>query len=124
MLKEKISTQNDVFTEDDLQALEASLIGRLIQPSDDDYDSARDKYNAMIGKHPHMFVRCESVADIIASVNFAREYELDLAIHGGGHNGAGLALVDNGLVIDLTPMKSIRVDPNANTDDIDHRFCL
>lgn len=115
MLKEKISTQNDVFTEEYLQALETNLIGRLIQPTDEDYEAARDIYNAMIDKHPRMFVRSESVADVIASVNFAREHELDLAIHGGGHNGAGLALVDNGLVIDLTPMKSIRVDPDANT---------
>jgi hypothetical protein len=89
------------------------LRGELIEPGDRAYDEAREIYNAMIDKKPRWIARCENVADVIAVVNFARENNLDLAIHGGGHNGAGLAMVDDGLVIDLSSMKGIRVDPKS-----------
>lgn len=66
----------------------------------------------MINKHPRLIAQCVNVADIIAAVNVGREQRLDIAIQGGGHSAAGLALVDDGLVIDLSPMKGIRVDPD------------
>jgi FAD/FMN-containing dehydrogenase len=107
----------------------ARLRGELIQPSDPSYDSARKVYNAMIDKRPALIVRCADVADVIACVNYARERRLLVAIRGGGHNGGGLGICDNGLVIDLSRMKGVRVDPGAKTvraeggctwGDVDH----
>lgn len=97
------------------EALAASLRGELITPADTGYEQARTLYNAMIDKHPRLIARCENVADVIAAVDFARQNGLDLAVRGGGHNGAGLALVDDGLVIDLSPMNGVRVDPEKRT---------
>lgn len=114
MLKEEVMTETQL-DQDTVDSFAAALRGELIEPADDDYDAAREIYNAMIDKHPRLIARCENVADVIASVDFARENDLDLAIHGGGHNGPGLALVDDGLVVDLSPMKGIRVDPEAQT---------
>jgi hypothetical protein len=96
-----------------LQRFQASLRGQLIRSEDFEYDDARSLYNAMIDKRPALIVRCADVADVIAAVNFAREQDLLLAIRGGGHNGAGLGSCDDGLVIDLSLMKGIRVDPEA-----------
>ena len=95
--------------------LSAGLQGDLITPDDAGYDDARTLYNAMIDKHPALIVRCAHAADVAAAVAFARQNQLDVAIRGGGHNGAGLAMVDDGLVIDLSPMKAIHVDPAART---------
>ena len=95
--------------------LSAGLQGDLITPDDAGYDDARTLYNAMIDKHPALIVRCANAADVAAAVAFARRNQLDIAIRGGGHNGAGLAMVDDGLVIDLSPMKAIHVDPAART---------
>ncbi len=106
-----------------------SLRGRLIQPDDPDYDEARTIYNKMIDKRPRFIAQCANVADVIAAVKFGREQGIDTAVRGGGHNGPGLALVDDGLVIDLSPMKGLRVNPEAKTvrvepgcrwGDIDH----
>lgn len=91
------------------------LRGRLVRPEDSDYDEARTIYNAMIDKQPHLIAQCANVADVIAAVKFGREGALDTAVRGGGHNGPGLALVDDGLVIDLSYMKGMRVDPEAKT---------
>ena len=101
--------------EEAFQAFRTGLRGELITPADPHYEEARTIYNAMIDKRPALIARCENVADVMAAVNFARHNDLPLAIRGGGHNGAGLALVDDGLVIDLSPMKDIRVDPAART---------
>lgn len=98
-----------------VQELASRLRGELIQPSDTIYDSARKVYNAMIDKHPVLIIRCADVADVIAGVNFARECGLTLAVRGGGHNGPGLGVCDDGLVLDLSRMKGIRVDPAART---------
>jgi FAD/FMN-containing dehydrogenase len=87
------------------------LHGRLIENGDPDYDQARSIYNAMIDKRPRMIAQCANVADVMTAVNFGRESGLDTAIRGGGHNGPGLAMVDDGLAIDLSNMKGIRVDP-------------
>ena len=98
-----------------IQDFASRLRGELIQPSDATYDSARKVYNGMIDKHPALIVRCADVADVIAGVNFAREHDLTLAVRGGGHNGPGLGVCDDGLVLDLSLMKGTRVDPAART---------
>jgi FAD/FMN-containing dehydrogenase len=96
-----------------------SLRGRLIHPDDADYDAARALYNGMIDKRPRLIARCADVADVITAVNFAREQGLLVAIRGGGHNGPGLGSCDDGLVIDLSMMKSVRVDPPTRTVRVD-----
>jgi hypothetical protein len=93
--------------------------GDIILPADSEYDSARRVYNAMIDRHPALIVRCVDVADVISSVNFARNNNLILAIRGGGHNGPGLGTCDAGLVIDLRRMKGIRVNPLDGTVRVD-----
>src|SRR5688572_3070667 len=90
---------------DDLQTLQSTLRGQLIRPGDEAYAQACKIYNGMIDRHPALIVRCVDVADVITAVNYARNNGMPLAIRGGGHNGAGLALVDDGLVIDLSLMK-------------------
>jgi FAD/FMN-containing dehydrogenase len=113
----------------EVQALRSSLRGRLIAPQDSGYDDARQIYNGMIDRRPALIAQCVDVADVITAVNYARDNDLPLAIRGGGHNGAGLALIDDGLVIDLSPMKGIHVDAKAQTvrveggcvwGDVDH----
>jgi FAD/FMN-containing dehydrogenase len=97
------------------EAFAASFRGEIVQPGDPGYDEARALYNGMIDKRPALIARCADVADVIATVNFARETGVDLAIRGGGHNGPGLGTVENGIVLDLGPMHSVRVDPVART---------
>src|SRR3954454_21879790 len=98
-----------------VQNFTALLRGELIHPGDAGYDAARQLYNGMIDKRPALIARCVDVADVIGAVNFARAHQLTLAVRGGGHNGAGLGSSDGGLVIDLSPMKGIHVDPAART---------
>lgn len=93
-----------------IQDFQASLRGELVRRDDPGYDAVRAVYNAMIDTRPAFIARCANVADVIRSVNFGRDNGLAIAIRGGGHNVAGLGLCD-GLVIDLSPMKGIRVDP-------------
>jgi FAD/FMN-containing dehydrogenase len=100
-------------------ALAQTLRGRLIGPSDSDYDAARALYNGMIDKRPKLIARCVDVADVIAGVNYARDQGLLLAIRGGGHNGPGLGSCNDGLVIDLSLLKSVRVDPASQTVRVD-----
>lgn len=98
-----------------LEELENQLRGELITPESETYDESRAIYNAMIDKKPSLIVYCSNVADVITCLNFAQEHHLLTAVRSGGHNGPGLALVDDGLVIDLSRMTSIRVDPEAKT---------
>ncbi|HTR12918.1 MAG TPA: FAD-binding oxidoreductase [Roseiarcus sp.] len=107
------------------QGLRGALIGR----GHPDYEETCKLYNAMIDKRPLAIARCADVADVIAAVNFGRENKLPVAIRGGGHNGPGLGSVDDGLVIDLSTMKgvrvdprnkTVRVDPGCTTGDVDH----
>jgi UDP-N-acetylenolpyruvoylglucosamine reductase len=93
--------------------LKSSFRGELIEPEDALYETARKVYNGMIDKRPRLIARCVDVADVMAAVEFGRENDLLTAIRGGGHNGAGLGTCDGGLVIDLSRMKGIRVDPVA-----------
>jgi FAD/FMN-containing dehydrogenase len=106
-----------------------SLRGNLVEPHDKGYDDARKVYNAMINKHPRMIVYCRDVSDVISCVNFARNNKILLSIRSGGHNGGGLGICDDGLVIDLSAIKYTKVDPEAKTvlagggctwGDIDH----
>ena len=89
--------------------------GDVLTASDHEYDAARMIWNAMIDKRPSLIARCAGVADVIEAVKFAREHDLLIAIRGGGHSAAGLALCDEGMVIDMTRMKGARVDPIART---------
>src|SRR4029077_5372382 len=108
-----------MLNEATLTKFKESLRGRLIQSNDPNYDDARKLYNGMIDKRPLAIAYCADVADVIAAVNFARSNRLPLAIRGGGHNGPGLGSVSDGLVIDLSPMKGVRVDPVARTARVD-----
>ena len=96
-----------------IEHLRSRFRGELIQPNDAGYESARKVYNGMIDKRPRLIARCVDVADVIAAVDNGRENKMLVAIRGGGHNGGGLGICDDGLVIDLSRMKGIRVDPVA-----------
>ncbi len=98
-----------------IEGLASQLKGRIVMPPDKDYNETRKVFNGMIDKHPGMFAMCTDVADVIAAVNFARENALTVAIRGGGHNGGGLGLCDDGMVIDLSGIKFVRVDTSDNT---------
>jgi len=98
-----------------IEAFASQLRGELVMPTDADYNETRKVYNGMINKRPGMFAMCVDVADVMASVNFGRENNLLVAIRGGGHNGGGLGICDEGLVIDLSGLKFIRVDTSNST---------
>jgi len=98
-----------------IETFQGKLRGKIVMPEDAAYNDTRKVYNAMIDKHPGMFVMCVDVADVIAAVNFGRENDLLVAVRGGGHNGGGLGLCNEGLVIDLSGIKFIRVDTSDNT---------
>jgi FAD/FMN-containing dehydrogenase len=110
-----VTTGATTLDDSAVQSLAAAMRGPLIQRGDPGYDEARTIYNAMIDKHPALIAQCSNVADVIAAVNFARDNNVIVAIRGGGHNGPGLGLVDDGLVIDLSQMNGVRVDPEADT---------
>jgi FAD/FMN-containing dehydrogenase len=94
-----------------LRAFQASIGGVTICPSDADYDGARQAWNGLIDKRPALITRCTGVADVIAAVRFARDHDLLIAVRGGGHSLPGFSVCDGGMVIDLSRMKGIRVDP-------------
>jgi FAD/FMN-containing dehydrogenase len=111
-----------------IEALAAQLRGHVLLESDENYDSARSIWNAMVDRRPGMVVRCAGASDVIRAVRFAKDNGLLLAVRGGGHNIAGSAVCDGGLMIDLSPMKSVRVDrvadrawvePGATLADVD-----
>jgi FAD/FMN-containing dehydrogenase len=98
-----------------LSAFQASLRGKLLRPGDAAYDEARTIHNGMIDRHPGLIVQCAGVADVINAVNFARAKHLLVSVRGGGHNVDGFAVCDGGLMIDLSSMKSVWVDPARQT---------
>jgi len=98
-----------------ISSLEEKLNGEIILPTDDNYDDERAIYNGMIDKRPGMIVKCKDDDDVITAVKFAREEGIEVSVRGGGHNGAGLALVDDGMVIDLSLMKDIQINPGSRT---------
>jgi len=110
-----MTTTNRPLSTERVQDFAAGLRGELIRPEDAGYHQARQVYNAMIDKRPALIAKCADVADVIRCVNFAREGNLTLAIRGGGHNGGGLGICNDGLVIDLSALSGVRVDPQART---------
>lgn len=98
-----------------LDALKAALRGQLLGPGDDGYEAARKIHNGMIDRRPAMIARCAGVADVIRAVQFARESELLVSVRSGGHGIAGFAVCEGGMMIDLSQMKSVRVDPTARS---------
>ncbi|HEY6494729.1 MAG TPA: FAD-binding oxidoreductase [Trebonia sp.] len=111
------------------EALSTALRGPLILPGEPGYAEARAVYNAMIDLHPAAIARCADTADVTACVQFARAHDIDIAVRGGGHNAAGLAVADDALVIDLSGLRSttvnpqdhtVRVDPGCTWGDVDH----
>jgi FAD/FMN-containing dehydrogenase len=102
-----------------LDPFRASLRGQLIEPHDAAYDGARALWNAMIDRRPALIARCLGVADVMAALAFARAHGLPLAVRGGGHNIAGSALCDQGLVIDLSAMRGVRIDARARRAQVD-----
>lgn len=95
------------------QDFKTTLQGELLQPDDSGYDAARTVWNAMVDKRPALIARCAGVPDVMAAVTFAREQGLEVSIRGGGHGVSGKAVCEGGLMIDLSPMKSISIDPAA-----------
>ncbi|GAC1368484.1 MAG: FAD-binding oxidoreductase [Hymenobacter sp.] len=100
-----------MIAEETLSQLAVDLRGRLVEPHDADYDASRRVHNGMIDKHPAGIAYCADVADVIACVNYAREHHLLAAVRGGGHSGAGMGLCNDGLVIDLSQLNGVSVDP-------------
>ena len=114
-LRELTNTKGVAVGRDRIERFQTAFRGEVIQPDDFRYETARKIWNASIDKYPGLIAHCSGVADVIAAVNFARENELLVAVRGGGHNVAGRALCDNGIVIDLSGMKGIRVDAKNRT---------
>src|SRR5918992_622840 len=116
MLSRRVLSQTGkVVDEAAIEKFRNSLRGVLIRPGDQGYDTVRKIFNAMIDRRPSLIARCAGLVDVIAGVNFARDHELVLAVRGGGHNVAGNAVCDGGIVVDLSLMKGIRVDPTRRT---------
>jgi FAD/FMN-containing dehydrogenase len=118
-----------MLSEATVATLKASLRGQVIEPGDPSYDTVRKVNNGMIDKRPRLIARCADVADVITAVNWGRANKILIAIRCGGHHAAGLGVVDDGLVIDLSPIKYVRVDPKSKTvlvgggtllGDVDH----
>ncbi len=124
-----MSTISIGLSPEKVKEFRSQLRGGLLEPGGQGYEQARKVYNGMIDRHPALIVRCVDAADVIYSVNFARENGVTLAVRGGGHNGPGLGTCDDGLVIDLSEMKGVQVDPANQTvrvepgcvwGDVDH----
>jgi FAD/FMN-containing dehydrogenase len=96
-----------------IAALKSRARGAVLTPNDTGYDEARTIWNAMIDRRPAVIVRCAGAADVCAAVDFAREHKAQLSVRGGGHNIAGSAVCEGGVMIDLSPMKAVRIDPAA-----------
>lgn len=105
----------DALEDAAVPALKADFRGELLRPADPGYEGARRIWNGAIDRQPGLIARCTGVADVISAVRVARERDLLVAIRGGVHNVAGTAVCDGGLVIDLSPMKGMWVDPAART---------
>ena len=98
-----------------IEAFRADVRGQLLTPAEADYEAARRMWNAMIDKRPALIARCEGAADVGKAVRFAVAHNLLVSVRGGGHNVAGTAVCHGGLMIDLSRMRGIRVDPVART---------
>ena len=98
-----------------VQALAGGFAGALLRPEDEGYDAARAIFNGMYDRRPAIIARCTGVADVGAAVSFARDNGLEVAVRGGGHSVPGYASCDDGIVIDLSSMKGVFVNPEART---------
>jgi FAD/FMN-containing dehydrogenase len=98
-----------------LDALDAQLHGRLVRPGDADYDAVRAVFNAMIERRPAAVAQCQDPVDVARGIAFAREHDLVVSVRGGGHSVAGNAVCDGGIMLDLSPMKALQVDPRRHT---------
>ena len=98
-----------------LEAFAGSVSGNVLLPDDDRYDEARRIHNGLIDRRPAVIVRCAGATDIAEAVKLARSNGLEISVRGGGHNVAGRAVAEGGLMIDLSPMRGIHVDPVART---------
>jgi len=110
-----MSTSVSALSDDRLREFGTRFHGELVRPDSANYDSARKVWNGMIDRRPACIARCRTTADVQAAIKFARENALPIAIRGGGHNAAGLAMVDDGFVIDLSDMRDVVVDPAKRT---------
>src|SRR3954464_3465769 len=108
-------TPSSALEADVLDTLRGRFSGQLIIATDGGYDDARALFNGMIDKHPTLIARCSSTDDVAAAIVFAREHDLPVAIRCGGHSTPGYSTCDDGLVIDVGPMKAIDIDPEART---------
>ena len=102
-----------MLVDEGLKELQGSLIGSVIGHTDAEYDSARRCFNALVDRRPAVIVRCLGTADVATAFEFARTNELEVAVRGGGHNPAGHCVLDGGLVIDLSLMRTVDVDRDA-----------
>src|SRR5262245_27112996 len=103
------------FIAETAQALATTFSGELLRPADSGYENARKVHNGLVDKRPDLIARCHGTADVVDAVNLGRKLGLEVAIRGGGHNVAGRATIDGGLMIDLSAMKGIHVDPVGRT---------
>lgn len=104
---------------DDLSQLSSSFGGHLLTPDDEGFDDARRVHNGLIDRRPLLIARCQSTGDVVEAVRFARDHDLEVGVRGGGHNVAGRATLDDGLLIDLSEMKIITVDPKERTATVE-----
>ena len=100
-----------IFGEAAIRAFRVTFAGQVLTPTDDGYEEARKVWNGAIDRRPALIARCVCVTDIVQAVAFARANEVVIAVRGGGHNVAGMAVCDGGMVIDLSPMNAVRIDP-------------
>ncbi|WP_227378055.1 FAD-binding oxidoreductase [Haladaptatus halobius] len=110
-----MSLEKQYTTDEAIIEFAGTLRGTLLRPDDEGYDEARSIWNAMVDKHPALIAQCAGASDVINAVTFAKEQDFPISVKGGGHNIAGRAVEDDALMIDLSPMKSVRVDPDAKT---------
>src|SRR5438045_5572427 len=106
-----ISATGNSIADEAVEQLQAGLRGPLLRPGDDAYEAARKLWNGMFDRKPALIARCAGAADVMTAVNFARDHGLHVAVRGGGHSFPGHSVCDGGLLIDLSAMKGIRLDP-------------
>src|SRR5262245_51986924 len=97
----------------EVATLRETFRGQVLLPQDEGYDTHRKVWNAMVDKRPGVILRCADTSDVVQAVRFARERDLLVSVRGGGHNVAGLAVCDDGVMIDLSAMRGVDVDPSA-----------
>ncbi|MFB6253396.1 MAG: FAD-binding oxidoreductase, partial [Halobacteriaceae archaeon] len=108
-------TTTELPDQENVETFHNQIHGEVLHPGDKGYDEARTVWNGMIDKYPSIIAQCTGTADVITAVNFARDNEIPLSVKGGGHNVAGKAVCDEGVMIDLSKMDNVRVDPNTQT---------